>query len=47
MKMCEILEAFPNSITKVIPFLNDDVPKYLEKLRKFEEESRKVVIEVR
>lgn len=31
-------------ITKTIPFLNDDVPKYLENLRRFREESAKVSI---
>ena len=30
-----------NYITKVIPFTNDDVPKFLKKLDKFEKESRK------
>ena len=33
-------------VTKEIPFANDDVPRYLEKLRRFEEASRDVVIEV-
>ncbi len=33
-------------ITMVIPFLNDDVPKYLDNLRRFYEESAKTVIVV-
>jgi hypothetical protein len=33
-----------DSTTLVIPFDNDDVPKYLENLRRFEEESKKVKI---
>ena len=35
-----------NVVTKEIPFANDDVPRYLEKLRRFEKASREVVIEV-
>jgi len=31
----------PNSVKVVIPFQNDDVPRYLENLRRFEEWSRK------
>lgn len=33
-------------VTRVIPFLNDDVPNYLRKLAYLEEESRKSKIEV-
>lgn len=29
-------------VEKVIPFVDDDIPKYLENLDRFEEESRKV-----
>lgn len=32
--------------TKEIRFANDDVPRYLEKLRRFEKASRDIVIEV-
>jgi hypothetical protein len=35
-----------NIVTKEIRFANDDVPRYLEKLRRFERASREVVIEV-
>jgi len=34
-------------VDRVIPFANDDVPKFLADLRRFEEDSRKVVILVR
>ena len=34
----------PGAVTKTIRFANDDVPKYLENLRRFREESRKVEI---
>lgn len=34
-------------IERRIPFANNDVPAYLEKLRQFEKESREVEIEVR
>jgi hypothetical protein len=33
-------------ITRVIPFTNDDVPKYLELLERVEAESRKTIIMV-
>lgn len=33
-------------IEKTIPFLNDDVPKYLRRLNRFEEKSRKTNIRV-
>jgi hypothetical protein len=33
-------------IKKVIPFRNDDVPKYLRELDKFEEKSRKACLMV-
>ena len=36
----------PGAVTKVCHFQNNDVPRYLEKLRRFREESRQVVIEV-
>ncbi len=39
-------EVSPGAITRVIPFTNDDVPKYLENLRRFRAESRKVVITI-
>jgi len=35
-----------NIITRVIPFDNDDVPKYLELLERVEAESRKTVLMV-
>ncbi len=34
------------TITKIIPFLNNDVPEYLEKLRKWQEESKKIIIRI-
>jgi len=33
-------------ITKIIPFTNDDVPKFLRKLDKFEARSRKICLMV-
>ncbi len=33
-------------ITKIIPFTNDDVPKFLHKLDKFEARSRKTCLMV-
>jgi len=33
-------------IVTTIPFLNDDVPKYLENLERFREESEMVNIEI-
>lgn len=33
-------------VSKVIAFANDDVPEYLENLRRFEEHSRRVEIVV-
>ena len=33
-------------VTKVIPFTNDDVPVFLEKLAEFEERSRKIRVVV-
>jgi hypothetical protein len=33
-------------VEAVIPFRNDDVPKYLENLRRFQQESRQVEIMV-
>jgi len=33
-----------SSITRTVHFNNDDVPRYLENLRRFEESSRNVVI---
>lgn len=33
-------------VNKTISFANDDVPEYLDNLRRFEEESRKVQIVV-
>ena len=33
-------------VERVIPFANDDVPKYLANLRRFQEESRHVEIVV-
>ena len=42
-KLC----AQAKAIQKVVPFTNDDVPQYLENLRRFEEESKKVKILVK
>ena len=33
-------------VTNVVPFLNNDVPKFLKRLARFEKESRKTVITV-
>lgn len=33
-------------IVKTIPFTNNDVPEYLEKYKRFIEESKKVIINV-
>jgi len=45
-KLYEILiqtakERGEEIITKEIPFINDDVPKYLKMLKEFEEKSKK------
>ena len=44
LKMAE--ERGEEVVIKTIPFTNDDVPKYLENLRRFEEASRKVNINI-
>jgi hypothetical protein len=36
-----------NGVRKVVSFANDDVPKFLQNLKRFEEESRKVQIVVK
>ncbi len=42
-KLC----AQAKTIQKVVPFTNDDVPQYLENLRRFEKESQNVKIVVK
>lgn len=42
----KMIAASPGVITRVVRFSNDDVPRYLAKLRRFREESRKVMIMV-
>ena len=39
-------EVSPGAVTRVIPFANDDVPRYLKKLQRWREQSRKVAIHV-
>lgn len=41
------MSAEVDGVDKVIRFANDDVPAYLENLRRFHEESRKVQILVK
>lgn len=36
-----------NAVRKVVKFSNEDVPNYLENLRRFRDESRKVTIVVK
>ena len=42
-KLC----AQANAVQKVVSFANDDVPQYLQNLRRFEQESQRVKILVK
>lgn len=39
-KTWKVLEGADDAFDQVVPFPNDDIPLYLQKLRKFQEQSR-------
>ncbi len=41
------MAADPQSVTRPVRFANDDVPRYIERLRRFQESSRKMEILIR